>query len=138
MGRPAGTSAQVSFSGPFFQKDPAKTLAANIRDLLEETVGLMAADVRQQVEAGEGRRSAIRAIGPNARVSQYIRGRVASLSGKPWHYYGVISPDRSGLDAKQATALYAAASEVERRTHAFNRTSRATKRQKTDLTKGLA
>lgn len=130
-------TSKIDFSGPFFQRDPNKQFAENVRDYLQEVVDMAAADVRQQLQAGESGRAPIRAIGPRARVSQFIRGRVESLTGKPWRYHGVVSPDRTGLDAKQAIALYAAASRVERRIHAFARTARATRRQKTDLTKGM-
>ena len=129
-------TSHVDFSGPFFERDPAKTFADNVRDYIGEIVADMAADVRQQVAQGESGRAPIRAI-DNARVSQFVRGRVESLSSKPWHYHGVVSPDRTGLSAKQAIALYAAASQVEKRTKAFARTSRATKRQRTNLTKGM-
>ncbi len=128
--------SQIDFSGPFFTRDPAKAFAENIRDFLQEIADDIAADVRQQMQAGEGGRAPVAALG-NRRVSEFIRGRVEALAGKPWHYHAVISPDKSGLSDKQAIALYAAASQIERRSHPFGRSVRATRRQRTNLTKGM-
>jgi hypothetical protein len=128
--------SSVDFAGDFFTKDPNKTFSDNVRDLLNEAITEIADDVRSNVAAGEGSRAPIHALG-GARVSQFIKGRVAALSGKPWHYNAVVSPDTSGLDAKGATALLAAASRIEGQTRAFRRAASATRRQKTNLTKGI-
>lgn len=129
-------TSRIDLSGPFFSKDPAKTFTANVRELLQEVADAQAEDVRQQYEAGEGARVEVRALGPG-RVSSRIRGRVESLSRKPWHFTAVVVPDRTGLNAKQAIALFAAAAKVEKRIHAFARTSRKSKTYRTDLAKGL-
>lgn len=126
----------VTFTGPFFAKDPAKTLRNNIRDMLEEIAETAEREVRQQLSAGEGSRATLAAI-PNGRVSHFVRGRVASLTGKPWKLHAVISPDTSRLSATQAISVMAAASKLERRTHAFARTSRAIRAGRKDLAKGL-
>lgn len=69
----------VDFEGPFFRKDPAKTIRANTRALLIDV-------------AEEGER-AVQALS-KARTGAFrrgVRGRAESQRGRPWSYTAVIS-----------------------------------------------
>lgn len=70
----------IELAGPFFEKDPAKTIRANIRDLLEQLARRMEQDVRDHSPTG-----------PTGNFREGITGRVASLSGRPWFLSAVVS-----------------------------------------------
>lgn len=129
----------VQVSGPFFQRDPAKTLRENIRLMMSAIAKEGAEDVIARLQSGAGSRAPISALGD--RVSDHVRGRVESLSGKDWAATAVISVNNSGLSSRGGMSLMAAASIVEGRVHAFRqattrlRNSRAANRA--ELTKGL-
>lgn len=118
----------VTFSGPFFTRDPKRTLADNYKRLMDEIARAGEAEVKARMTG----------IG-TGRTRSRIRGRTKSLAGKPWKVTAVISPDTSGLSAKDAISVMAAASEIESRHHVFRRTTASLKRfRKTvDLSKGM-
>lgn len=135
---PNSITGRITFSGKFFTvRDPGQTIKDNIRDYLLEIAREAEADVRAAMRAGESGRRAVRLIERDARVSQYVRGRVQSLSGRPWQYHAVVSPDRTGLSRPAAIALFAAASRIEGREHPFRNVRRATRRGVRDLSRGL-
>lgn len=70
---------KVDLSGPFFQRDPSKTFAENIRHMLEGVAqeGERIASAAYPVYTGAGRSG--------------VKGRVASLSGRKWYSAAVIS-----------------------------------------------
>jgi hypothetical protein len=148
-------SPRVKFSGQFFEKDVTKTIRANLHDMLVEIAAGAERDIAVQLQRGEagraplslgrpGGRKQARARGRgqkpllgNARVSQFVRGRVQSLSGKPWQLHAVVSPNTTGMNRKHAISLMAAASHLEGEVHAWRRTARAIKRARKDLAAGL-
>lgn len=128
----------IDLSGPFFTHDPRKTFRKNVRELMAHVAEEMEADVKAQLQQGEGSRKPLRDIRPE-RVSGHVRGRTVSLRGKPWAVTAVVSVNNSGFSRAQGKRLMAAAASLERRGHAFRRTaSRIRKAIKSvDLTKGL-
>lgn len=130
--------ARIELEGPFFRaRDPSQTIRDNIRDWLVDIAREMEGEVVDQMRSGEAARQPVRALGRDARVSEHIRGRVESLSRKPWHYWAVVSADQTGMNAREAVALQAAASKIEGRSHPFGRVGRAERRALRDLAKGL-
>lgn len=129
----------IDLTGPFFKGDPAKTFLRNVRDLMAAVAEEGEADVRAQLEQGQGTRAPISAGVQPARVSGHVRGRAVSLKGRKWAYTAVVSVNNQGLTKRQGIALMAAAASLEQRTHAFRRTAtRLRKAIKTiDLTKDL-
>ena len=123
-------TTRISFSGPFFSKDPRKTVRSNIRDMLDGVADAMEQDVKGQIQG----RSMPHSIGWTL---DHIRGRTESLSGKRWALSAVVSADSSGMDRRMAIRTKAAAASIERRWHPFRRTSRALRLAKADLARGL-
>lgn len=128
----------ISLEGPLFTHDPAKTFQQNVEVLMAEVAKQGEEDVRAKMQQGEGGRDEL-SIG--GRVSERVRGRVESLSGKHWRRTAVVGPDRTGLDAKDAIALFAAASRIEGETRPFKRSLARMRRAKTvtapELMRGL-
>jgi hypothetical protein len=119
------TSSSIDISGPFFARDPRKTFRQNIRELTASIAKIAEADVRQQMQAGEADRKPIgHGVKPD-RVADHVKGRVSSLAGKKWAVTAVVSAQNQGFTKAQGTALMAAAASVEKRTHAFRRTTTA-------------
>jgi len=116
------TSSSITFDGPFFRKDPARTFRQNIRDLSDRFAAEGEADVRQQMRAGEVARRPIAAGVSPSRVSAHVVGRTSSLAGRRWAVTAVVSVQNAGFTKRQGTALMAAAARVEAETHAFRRT----------------
>lgn len=124
----AAPKLTVDLSGPFFQRDPGKTLYANIGRMLEGLAeeGERLVQSRYPVFSGDGKAG--------------VRGRVRSLTGKKWAVTAVISqthvyPWPSG-GAKQYRG-----GKTEARHHMFRDTARALRRSRAvlsaNLTKGL-
>ena len=130
---------QIVTTGPFFQHDPKKTFRQNVRAMMDAVVEQGRADVVQQMRQGEGTREPITEIGD--RVSDHVRGRTSSLSGRRWAVTGVVSVNNAGFTPSEGVSLMAAASIVESKTHAFRRSSAAIKRSRranqAELLKGL-
>jgi len=126
----------VDLSGPFFQGDPGAKLGDNIRRMMaglaEEGQRLVMGELR----AGESSRQAL-GMGLG-RVSDHVRGRVKSLTGKQWKASAVISVNNSGLSAAQGIKLMAAASGLEARFKPFRRTTLAIGRSRKILSANLA
>jgi hypothetical protein len=71
----------IDLTGPFFEKDPALTLRQNIRAMLAAMAAEGEADVRAQAE-------------PKSLTGAFaagVKGRVDSLTGKPWHLTAIVS-----------------------------------------------
>ena len=130
----------IDLSGPFFRKDPRKTFRQNAREMLARVAEEAEADVKAQLQQGESARAPMRGIHP-VRVSGHVIGRVKSLKGKAWALTAVVSVNNSGFTKRQGTTLMASAAVLERRTHAFRRTTSRLRRSKkanmTELLKGL-
>jgi hypothetical protein len=124
------TKLTVELSGPFFQRDPKRTVRANIRRMLE---GL----------AAEGERlvqSAFAGSIVSGKSQRGVRGRVQSLSGKPWALTAVVSQTDvkpwPGGGSKQYRG-----GKLEAQRHMFRRTAAAMRRSRAvlsaNLTEGL-
>ena len=88
----------VTLEGPFFRRDPGKTLRGNVRDLMDALAEQGDRDVEQGL-AGH--------VTPHP---WYSVGRTSSLSGKRWGTWARISPVTKGLskaDAIRAMAILA-------------------------------
>jgi hypothetical protein len=123
----------VDLSGPFFRKDPVKTWRANVRDFMDEVAAIGEAEVKAQLQSGQGDRRPLRYGG---RVSDHIVGRTRSLAGRRWAVTAVVSPRPRG-SRREAISLMAAAAEIEAREHVFRRATSRIRRAKTNLLKGL-
>lgn len=138
----AGTKfvTTIDRSGPFFTKDPGKTFRKNILTMMDAIAAEGEADVKAQLRSGNAGRAPISAIGDH--VSEHAVGRTRSLNGKRWEVTAVVSVNNSGLTRAEGISLMAAASLVERRTHAFRRTAQRLRRARginvTELLKGIA
>jgi len=126
----------VELSGPFFQRDPARTMGENIQAMLEGLAEEGEGLVRTVLTAGESSRAPIARI-PSDRVSEHVVGRVHSLSGKHWTSTAIISVNNSGFSRSQGISLMAAAAGLEARLHAFRRTATALRRARSVLTANL-
>lgn len=85
----------VTLEGPFFTKDPGKTLRGNVRDLMDALAESGEHDVEGVVDAH---------ITPHP---WYERGRTESLAGKQWDDWARISPDTRGMSAAEAVRTMA-------------------------------
>lgn len=137
MARRAVTT--IDLSGPFFQKDPAKTFRQNVRVMMDAVAAEGEADVKAQLVVGNADRLPISHIGDH--VSEHVVGRTRSLRGKRWAVTAVVSVNNSGWTPRQGVALMAAASRVEGQVHAFrktkNRIGRSRKTNMSELLKGI-
>jgi hypothetical protein len=131
----------IDLSGPFFTKDIRRTMRSNIEDLVAAIAEEAETDVSAQLAAGEAGRALISAGVQPARLSSHVIGRVRSIGGKDWHRTAVVSINNTGFTKKQGTALMAAASVVEGKTHAFRRTTARLRKSRAvnqaELLKGL-
>lgn len=118
----AGTKFKTSITkdGPFFRHDPRQTFRANVRELIRRVIAEGERDIVGQLRSGQGGRARIRKLG---RVSDYVEGRVTAITGKEWQVTGVVSVNTAGLGRSAAVAVRAAGSTLERRHHAFRRTT---------------
>jgi hypothetical protein len=138
---PQGTvTASVALSGPFFTKDPGKTIGENIERLMEEIAKRGAEDARRGFASGSGSRQVISRLGD--RVADHVIGRVVarpSKGGRRWHAAGVVQVYNEGLSDVQGRSLMAAASILEGRTNTIRKVARnmGAALRKIDLTKGL-
>lgn len=131
-------TGRITLDGPFFSKNPGDTVRENIHAFLEGVAQDAETKVRDVLRAGEPGRAPVRELGADARVSQYVVGRVESLVGKRWQLHAVVSPSRKGLSKRQAIALTAAASKIERRVHVFRQLRAAGRASRHDFAKGLS
>lgn len=126
----------VSLEGPFFTKDPGKTLRGNVRTLMDALAESMESDVRSAIEANEGSMPFY-----TGWTHDHVVGRTESLSGKRWGTWARVSANTSGMSAAEAKRTKAAAAGIERRFHPFRKAKsnvyRARALLTADLTKGL-
>lgn len=130
-------SSHIDFSGPFFKHDPSATFLANVEHMMAAVAEEGERDVRQQLAAGEGRRKPLSVGGRlSTNVFGRVRGRVA------WRRWAAISPYEPTHSATEAIAIYAAASGVEQKVHAFRHTATAMRKARAvnaaELLKGIA
>lgn len=134
-------TTSIDLSGPFFQRDPAKTFRQNVRRLMDAVAAEGEADVKAQLQQGEGSRAPMRGISPT-RVSAHVIGRTRSMTGKRWAVTAVVSVNNSGFSKRQGTTLMAAASLLEGRSRVFRRTAARLRKARAvnqaELLKGIA
>lgn len=129
----AKVTGRVEFSGPFFQRDPSKTVKANIHDMLADLAREAEQDVKGQIA---GRAGSMPHYTGHTRDS--IRGRVESLSGNKWMLNMVVSPSTTSMGRAEAIRTMAAAASIERRWHPVRRTASAIRRMRAVLSANLA
>ena len=133
-----GGVTTISFTGPFFEHDPALTLRQNIRVMVAAMAEEGAADLQAQIRAKAGPMP--RSTGWTA---DHVYGHTkSSKTGKPWALWAAVSQDTQGMDAKTAIRTQAAASSIARRWQPArktrNRLMRSRHINKAELLKGIA
>jgi hypothetical protein len=129
---------RITTTGPFFTRDPAKTLSENIHTMMKAIASEGATDVRGQMRMGENSRAPVKALGTH--VSSHVVGELRRYPVGPNYSLRVIVRNR-GLSRAQGISLMAAASYVEGATRAFAKTRRrimaARAINTAELTRGL-
>lgn len=126
-------NVRVDFSGPFFERDPEKTIRENVRRMLDNLAAEGERDVQGQIAS---RAAAMPRY--TGWTHDHVVGRVSSLGGKRWALNAVVSANTSGMGATQAIRTQAAASTIERRWHPFRRTASAMRRARAVLSANLS
>jgi len=130
-------SSGVELRGPLFRGDPGKVVRRNVEAALERAAAAGARAARAELSAGEARRLPVSRIG--GRVADHVQGRTRSLAGRSWSSTAIVSVVPLGAGA-DGVALMAAASLLERRTHALEGRAAAAMRAellRVDTTRGL-
>ena len=129
-------TSDVTLSGPFFTRDPGKTLRANTRDMMDALAAELEGEVRADIAGNAGSMPAY-----SGWSWAHTRGRTVSRSGKRWGTWARVSAYTGDLAAKQAIRTKAAAVTIERRWHPYRKARRSVYRARAllraDLTKGL-
>lgn len=126
----------IDLTGPFFEKDPAKTVRQNVRVMMEAMAREAESDVKAQIPSKSGE------------TARGIRGRVQSLAGKPWAVTMVVSQQRAFPWKHMGTRGFVGRGEavyrggkLEAKLHMFRRTAGRLRRSRAvntaELTKGL-
>lgn len=125
---------QITLEGPFFDRDPRKTLRRNMRELMAAVAKEAAISIRTDIRGRPMPYSTGHTVGN-------IVGRTKSVTGKPWQVSAVISANTQDMSRKEAIRTKAAAASIERRWRPFRRTASAIRRSRAvlsaNLTKGL-
>lgn len=131
--------SSITREGPFFRSDPRRTFRQNARRMLARVAEEGRADIIAQLAATSGRRAPISGIG--GRVAQHVVARSTAITGKPWQVTAVVSVNTTGMTREASIATRAAGAEIEKRHHAFRRTTgrlrRARAVQTAELLRGL-
>lgn len=77
----------IELEGPFFQRDPARTCRANIRDFMDRVAEIGEAEVKRRLDSGSSA----------AATRPYVVGRTRALSGRRWQCTARISVSTAGL-----------------------------------------
>jgi hypothetical protein len=124
------TRVSIDVSGPFFQRDPKKTVRQNIRRMLEG----LAAEGERGVQSQFGGHI-VSGLGVTG-----VKGRVQSLSGKAWAMTAVISQQHVYPWPSGGSRQYRGG-KLEARYGMFRRTASAMRRSRAvisaNLTEGL-
>jgi len=129
----------IDMQGPFFQVDPGETILKNLQKMMQGIAIEGASAVRASYAAGEGSRQLVRMT--QDRVSSHVIGRVTarpSKGGRHWVSAAVVQVYNEGLSAAESRSLMAAASYVERRTHAIRSLTRQVRGSRAVLTANLS
>lgn len=129
-------AVSVELSGPFFTKDPGKTLRQNVRDLMDAMAEWMESEVRDDITAHAGDMHTY-----TGWTWAHTVGRTHSLAGKRWGTWAKVSANTGGMGRSDAIRTKAAAATIERRWHPYRNVKSAAYRARplitADLTKGL-
>lgn len=125
----------IDFSGPFFTKDPEKTIIDNVQKMMQGIATEGATAARTGLASGQQSRALIRELGD--RVSDHVIGRVESRTGKEWHVAAVVQVYNQGLSAAESRSLMAAASYVARQTRAITDVTRQLRAARAVMTANL-
>jgi hypothetical protein len=128
-----GAVASVELSGPFFTRDPRKTVRQNIRRMLDALVKEGEEGVKAQMSAKAGSMPAW-----TGWTHDHVVGRTSSLSGKRWALNAVVSASTDGMGASEAIRTLAAAAVIERRFHPFRRVTSRMRRARAVLAANLS
>jgi hypothetical protein len=124
--------------GAWFAHDPADTFRGNVHTMMVALAKEGAADVRGELQSGEGNRQPISRLGD--RVSDHIKGELRRYPAGPGFSAWVFVENR-GLTQGKAKSLMAAASFLEGSVKAFKRTAGRISRSRAanveELIKGL-
>ena len=136
----SSTTTSIDFDGPFFTRDPGLTVMLNVQKMMQGIAEEGAAIVRERMLTGQGQRALVRLL--DDRVRDHVVGRTRSVAGKQWYIAAVVQVYNKGLSAAEGLSLMAAASYVERRTHAVRDVTRqlragAKAQLRANLTEGL-
>lgn len=131
------TTIYVELSGPFFTRDPGKTLYANIGEMLTELGEELQEGVRSDIAGHEGDMPYWTGWSED-HVLGYTTSR---LTGKHWATWAAVGSVTAGMDRDKAIRTKAAAASIERRFHPFRRAKSAVYHARAilsaDLAKGL-
>ena len=129
--------AKIELSGPFFVRDPRKTVRANIRLMLDGLSDELGEAVKGDIVSHQGAM-------PNwtGWTLDHTYGYTTSpRTGKHWELWAAVATVSAGMDKKQAIRTKAAAATIEARWHPFRRGKSAVYRARAlisaNLTKGL-
>lgn len=130
------TSFRVDFEGPFFTRDPKRTVRDNIRRMMDALAAEAERDVKGQIAS-----VAPSMPGYTGWTHWRVAGRTSSIGGRRWDLNMVVSANTAGMSRELAIRTKAAAASIERRWHPFRRTTSAVRRSRAviyaNLTEGL-
>lgn len=132
-----GVTVRIDLEGPFFTRDPGKTLYANIREMMAALAAEMGDAVRSDIAAHQGGM-------PNwtGWTLEHTYGYTTSpVTGKHWAVSAAVATVTAGMSTKDAIRTKAAAASIEARWHPFRRVKSAVYRMRAvltaDLTEGM-
>jgi len=128
---------QVKLEGPFFTRDPRKTVRQNIRVFMDELAAHGEAKGRGLADAPAGQMPRW-----TGRTRNRIKGRTRAemrRGGKHWALTAVVSANTEGLSRTEAISVKAAGSRMEKRFRIFKGVlySMRARIRSIDFTKGL-
>lgn len=129
--------AKAQLSGPFFTKDPMKTIIGNIGDFNEKLADYGEKRVRGAIESRSGQ---MRRWTGHSRDHVIGRTRAETTrGGRRWAVTAVVSESTDGMSRADAIRTKAAGAGIERRWHPFRSASFAmrAKVKELNLSKGL-
>lgn len=128
-------TTRIELTGPFFERDPEKTVRQNIQEMLDALSGEMQDLVRSDIASRAMPRSTGWSLGHTLGYTTSPR------SGKHWQLWAAVGAVTAGMDAKDAIRTKAAAASIERRWHPYRNVKSAVYRARAvasaNLSKGL-
>lgn len=138
---------RVTFTGPFFVKDPTKTFRQNVRVMMDGVAAEGESYAIELLRSGQGGRALMSTGG---RVSDHVVGRTSSLGGRRWAVSAKIAPRPPASSAKAEMAALSGRKRgnrgvtvgIEERDHVFRRTAARLRKARAinvaELLKGIA